>query len=348
MMLPLLIIIHSLNIVGHGESSGSGGYSSGSGGGYSSGGRSSGGHIVNEGGYSSGFGGQRGDQSGPLNNSGGNASNHIGDTGIKAVVVTQDVLHKGDGKVYTSDEAMRKLMRSGPNKSLDQQIDEMKESALNDMKRSAEAAKKAAELEAKEKALDARLKRAKAAMLMKTHDNINKVLTSNKEELAKDIIPTVAVTPHSLGFVAHDTLALQRLNNVRRAAFQEGLSQKKNALLHENPHSQNPIEDVKSDPDLIRKLFENAPVNKKSIIVDPTKGRFSIINDSQRSGGQGGGQGGGSGYGSGSGYGGHNYGTTGSEDASYGSGHPSYASGGAYGGYSHGAFGRGMWPFSFF
>lgn len=238
--------------------------------------------IINEGGYREGYGGPRGDGSGLLGNSGGNARGHIGDTGMGTVVVTQDVLHKGDGRVYTSDESMRSFMKSGSTKSLEQQIDEMKESALMDEKKSVEAGKKAAAYEAQARALDAKVKKQKAEMLQKAHENIKKVLTSHKEELAKDIIPTVAVTPQSIGFVTHDRVALMRLNQVRKAAFQEGMSQKNNALLHENSNPLNPIQDVKSDPDLIKKLYENAPVNKKSAIVDPSKGRFSIMNDNLR------------------------------------------------------------------
>lgn len=238
--------------------------------------------IINEGGYRQGWGGPRGDGSGLLGNAGGNARGHIGDTGMGTVMVTQDVLHKGDGKVYTSDEFMRSFMRSGSTKSLEQQIDEMRESALLDEKKSVEAGKKAAAYEAEARALDAKVKKQKAEMLQKAQENINKVLTSHKEELAKDIIPTVAVTPHSIGFVTHDRVALMRLNQVRKAAFQEGMSQKNNALLHENSNPLNPIEDVKSDPDLIKKLYENAPVNKKSAIVDPSKGKFSIMNDKMR------------------------------------------------------------------
>lgn len=244
--------------------------------------RSSGAHndFLNEKGYNSG-GGSRGDGSGGLGNSGGNARGHIGDTGLKAVVVTQDVLHKGDGKVYTSDDSKRPLLQEPP-KSLEDQIAEMQNAALKNAKQSAEAAKRAAQLEAKSKALDAELAKKNLELLKSAKEKMNKVLSSPKEEIAKDVIPIVGVTPHSIGFVEHDKVALQRLNQVRKAAFMEGQSQKNNALVHENSHPLNPIQDIKSDPELIKQLYANAPVNKKSAIVDPSKGRFSIMNDGLR------------------------------------------------------------------
>ena len=214
---------------------------------------------------------------------GGHAVGHsLGDTGIKAMVITEDVLHKGDGKAYTSIPALSNALQTGTAKSVDQQIVEMQVGALESEKESLSAKHEASVLKEKLKRLEAKEKRAKADLLAKQKAEIDVILHSPKEELVKDIMPIIAVTPHSLGFVEHDKLELQRLNDLRLAALNEGEMQKRNALLHERPDSESPIDNLASDPSLIQKFYENAPVNKKSAVVDPTKGKFSIINDSSR------------------------------------------------------------------
>lgn len=239
------------------------------------GGNSSSGHVVRD---------------SPVNNgsgAGGSAvHHHLGDTGLKAMVITEDVLHKGDGKVYTSVPTLSNALRGGTAKSVDQQIIEMKVGALESAKESLAAKHSASMFMHKIKQLEAEEKLAKASLLQKQKEEIDTILHSPKEELVKDIMPIIAVTPHSLGFVEHDKLELQRLNDIRMAALKEGDAQKRNALLHERPNNESPMESMSSNPDLIASFYANAPVNKASAVVDPTMGKFSIINDANRLHGQ--------------------------------------------------------------
>ncbi|KAK6089372.1 hypothetical protein P3W45_001618 [Vairimorpha bombi] len=231
----------------------------------------SGGHIVLDSHNNNGSG------------AGGSAvHHHLGDTNLKAMVITEDVLHKGDGKAYTSVPTLSNALKGGTAKSVDQQIIEMKVGALVSAKESLAAKHSASMFMHKIKQLEAEEKLAKASLLQKQKDEIDTILNSPKEELVKDIMPIIAVTPHSFGFVGHDKLELQRLNDIRMAALKEGDMQKRNALLHERPNNESPMESMTSDPALIAQFYANAPVNKASAVVDPTMGKFSIINDANR------------------------------------------------------------------
>ncbi|WUR04635.1 putative SP-containing protein [Vairimorpha necatrix] len=220
---------------------------------------------------------------------GSTAVNHnLGNTGIKAMVITEDVLHKGDGKAYTSIPVLSNALQTGTAKSVDQQIVELQVSALESEKESLDASRRASLQKTKLKQVEAEEKRAKANLLKKKKAEIDAILHSPKEELVKPIMPIIAVTPHTFGFAVHDEYELKRLNDLRQAALVEGDMQKKNALLHERPNNESPMESLVEDPELVKKFYENAPVNKTSAVVDPSKGRFSIINDNKKASSAGG------------------------------------------------------------
>ncbi|EQB60463.1 hypothetical protein NAPIS_ORF01972 [Vairimorpha apis BRL 01] len=204
-------------------------------------------------------------------------NDHTGHTNIKAMVLTEDVLHKNDGNLYTSNNILSDAFVKGSAKSVDQQINEMKVGALKSKRESLAAKQVAADYLHRMKELQAEEELTKVEMLQKQKDDINQLLHSPKHELTKDVMPIVAVTPHSFGFLEHDKLELERLNNIREAALKEAEMQKRNALLHGKVSSHNIMDSLTKDPKLYSDFYSKTPVKKTSVVVDPTKGHFSVF-----------------------------------------------------------------------
>lgn len=203
--------------------------------------------------------------------------NHVGHSNIKAMVLTEDVLHKNDGNLYTSNNVLSDAFVKGRAKNVDQQINEMRVDALKSQRESMAAKQAAADYLHRMKELQAEEKLAKVQMLEKQKHDIDHMLHSPKHELTKDIMPIVAVTPHSLGFLAHDKLELERLNDIREAALREADMQKHNALLQGKVSPHSVMDLISSNPSLFSDFYSKAPVKKSSVVVDPTKGRFSVF-----------------------------------------------------------------------